>query len=67
MHKIEMDGEVVTLRKGERDLLRAICLAKSGEYIEAKNRQTIKTLRERLGVHGELIQTKRSEGLYLAV
>ena len=67
MHKIEMDGEVVTLRKGERDLLRAICLAKSGEYIEAKNRQTIKTLRERLGVHGDLIQTKRSEGLYLAV
>tara|TARA_Y100000114_G_scaffold14058_2_gene11371 strand:- start:5040 stop:5978 length:939 start_codon:yes stop_codon:yes gene_type:complete len=67
MHKIEMDGEVVTLRKGERDLLRAICLAKSGEFVEAKNRQTIKTLRERLGVHGELIQTKRSEGLYLAV
>ena len=67
MHKIEIDGSTVTLRKGERDLLRAICLAKPGEYIEAKNRQTIKTLRERLGVHGELIQTKRSEGLYLAV
>lgn len=67
MHKIEMDGKVVTLRKGERDLLRAICLAKPGEYIEAKNRQTISTLRERLGEHGKLIETQRGEGLYLAV
>ena len=67
MHKIEIDGEVVTLRKGERDLLRAICLAKPGEYVTPKNRQTIKTLRKRLGEHGKLIETQRSEGLYLAV
>ncbi len=65
MHKIEVEGMTVTLRKGERDLLRALCLAKSGEFVEAKNRQTIATLRKRLGEHGDLIGTKRSEGLYL--
>lgn len=67
MHKIEVDGEVVTLRKGMRDLLRKILLAKPGEYVTAPNRQTISKLRERLGEHGKLIKTKSKEGLYLAV